>query len=208
MKKNIFVASLLTTVLVATLLLVSCYKLDPRDNKFDPGGTAYVAPTNTVTLRGWKIDTAVGDPASPSLRCVNIKVGQSKVIRVDRVATGPGATFTIFDWKMKAIGVSGPIEVTVAVSNMGTTVNQAVANVTISSDIPSFSLQTGPLAGNTTVAQTWQYYFIVRNNGDTDGSNTVWIDNVNLSGTGTWPSPFDFSGVTDGQLIGGTEVAE
>ncbi len=185
MKKNILAISSLTAAIAVVFLVVSCYKLDPRDNKFDPGaGSFYTGGSNSsdTTIRGWKIDTTVGTPSLGSLRCVNVPMGQKKKIHfTDVTSAGILPTGTWINIRTEGLS-SGALTFSYVGTNGGGSASIS-GNLPINPEASFANVQLNNFSVNPTwgAVVTTHFYLEIVNNSDSDGSNTVWIDNLRVT---------------------------
>jgi len=111
-----------------------------------------------------------------------------------------GGTINAQNSKIKNVDVTGNFEVIIFVTN-GNTYSYAWTNSVAS--LPNFtqigvSLPTSPVFGNGSCTVT------VRNIGDTDGYNAIWLDDLAIDGASpSWGD--NFSTNTDANLTGDKE---
>lgn len=144
---------------------------------------------------GWSVDSTSGNPA-PSLRCINIPVGKNRDISFP--GTVAGCITTVTNWCiMRTVQVTGNLSVIITVSNASSTIcwTNNILNVANYSSMPgnSVSSVTVGISGGCSIS--------VKNTGDTDGFNALWIDDVYLGGT-TLCYSNDFATATDNDLVG------
>lgn len=202
MKTNLKTFYLAIFLVVILSSVISCVEVKGKTNPYDPNNPNYKAPSNAAVLRGWKIDTTDGAP-SPSLRCVNIPNGVTKTISFSLT----GSTFaapTFLTNQLKFSGFNnGTIQLTVNITSPSGS-GPFATNIT-GADTLTFTAFYPPLNGTAAAMNTpWTYTITVKNQGDTDGSNSFWIDGI-LMGSAGGSYLCDFNGMTDSQLTGDKE---
>lgn len=161
------------------------------------GAPSAFLQTNFAVRSGWKMDGAVGGASVPSIRCLNVPVGQTKIISFPG-SIGMNMTPVSVSCALRTASVSGNLEVVVMLTNG----LYSCPWTNMAGNLSTFTSHTGTVVGGTPPMGACTVVISVKNLSDTDDFNALWVDDIDVM-TAIYSE--GFAALLDNMLTGHTE---